>query len=290
MVKRTALVLLVALFASGCSSSGNRIVIGSKNFTEQFILAELVAQHLERKTSLKVERRLNLGGTLLCDRALRSGEIDLYVEYTGTAWGAILKRPPKHDSQEVYRLVKEEYARQGLEWREPLGFNNTFTILIRSEDAQRLNLRTLSEVARYTPEWKAGFGYEFLERADGFRGLAETYGLKFAKPPRVMDLGLSYRALADHQVDLIAGDFTSGLIVALNLFILEDDRHYFPPYDAAPLVRRATLERHPGLPAALDELGGKISAAEMRQMNYLVDGEHRDAKRVVAEFLKSKGL
>ena len=282
--------LLIALTA--CQTrSPDRIVVGSKNFTEQIILGELLAQQIENKTGLGVERRLNLGGTLLCQQAIRAGEIDAYVEYTGTALIAILKQTPSGDAQEVYRRVKQAYAGEfGLEVGSPLGFNNTFAIVIRGEDARRLHLTTLSEAARYTPQWTAGFGYEFMERPDGFRGLAETYGLRFAGHPRIMDLGLIYRALKEHQVDLVAGNSSDGLIAALDLFVLRDDRSYFPPYYAVPVVRRQTLERHPQLAACLQGLAGKISEADMRRLNYEVDGKHRDVKVVVREFLVAKGL
>ncbi len=280
-------VLILSAMGPACSR-GESIVIGSKNFTEQVILGELLAQHIERQTGIKVERRLNLGGTFICHSAIVSGEIDAYVEYTGTALVAILKRQPVADSQEVYRRVKRAYAAQfDLEWTEPLGFNNTFAIIVRGADARHLNLKTISQAARYTPDWRAGFGYEFMERADGFAGLSKTYGLRFAEPPRVMDLTLSYRALAEGRVDLIAGNSTDGLISRLDLAVLEDDRHYFPPYHAAPVVRKETLERHPALRRALSQLAGVISEEEMRRMNYAVDGEHRDVRQVVEEFLRN---
>jgi osmoprotectant transport system substrate-binding protein len=269
----------------------DRIVVGSKNFTEQAILGELIAEHLEARTHLLIERRFYLAGTYICHQAILAGRIDVYPEYTGTALTAILKEKPQGDAAQVYARVKEEYARRfGLLVTQPLGFDNTFAIVIRGDDARRLHLHTISEAARYTPQWRAGFGYEFMERPDGYQGLARTYGLKFAAPPRIMDLGLLYRALEEKQVDLVAGSATDGLIAALDMAVLEDDRHYFPPYQAVPIVRRETLTRHPEVGQALDELGGKISADEMRRMNYAVDGEHRDVKEVVREFLKSKGL
>jgi osmoprotectant transport system substrate-binding protein len=210
---------------------------------------------------------------------------------TAAALTAILKDPPQSDPAAVYARVRDEYARRfDLEVAPPLGFNNTFAIVIRGEDARRLNLRTLSDAARYAPQWRAGFGYEFMERPDGYAGLAQTYGLRFAAPPRIMDLGLLYRALLEKQVDLVAGNSTDGLIAAHDLVVLEDDRHYIPPYEAVPNVRRETLARHPQVRAALAELAGLITDAEMRRLNYAVDGEHRDAKDVVREFLQEKGL
>ena len=283
------LLCLLLVVVTVCSCSGpERIVVGSKNFTEQVILGEMLAQQIERKTGLQVDRRLNLGGTLVCHQALTAGQIDTYVEYTGTGLTAILKEPTSSDSTHVYDAVKAAYkSRFGIEWSQPLGFNNTFAVIVRKADAERLSLKTISDAAPHTANWTAGFGYEFIERGDGYPGLAKAYNLRFSNPPRIMDLGLSYRALADHQVDFIAGNSTDGLINALGLVVLEDDKHYFPPYDAVPLVRQAIIERHPGLQDALAALGGKISEDEMRRMNYAVDGEHRNVKDVVREFLDS---
>ena len=281
----------LALLTSSCGSRRNRIVIGSKNFTEQLILGELLAQQLEHTTHLPVERRFYLAGTYICQQALLAGRIDMYVEYTGTALTAILKEKPSNDHQQVYDRVQHEYAQRfRLQVGPPLGFDNTFAIVIRGDDARRLNLHTISQAAKYTPQWRAGFGYEFMERPDGYEGLARTYGLRFAAPPRIMDLGLLYRALKEKEVDIVAGSATDGLVSALGFVALEDDRHYFPPYDAVPIVRETVLRQHPEVRAALSELAGKITEEEMRRMNYAVDDEHRDATQVVAEFLRSKGL
>lgn len=289
---RAALLVLAGLLLSGCGPTReDRIVVGSKNFTEQVVLAELIAQHLEARTGLRVDRRFYLTGTYICHQAILAGRIDLYVEYTGTALTAVMKEAPRGSPSDVYQRVKADYARRfGLEVTEPLGFENTFAIVVRGEDARRLHLKTLSQAAAHTPEWRPGFGYEFRERPDGFRGLAETYGLRFGASPRIMDLGLLYRALKEKQVDLVAGNSTDGLIAALDLTVLEDDRHYFPPYEAVPLVRQETLARHPAVRQALAELAGKISAEEMRQLNYAVDGQHRDVKEVVREFRRLKRL
>lgn len=287
-MRQAASLLLASLLLACGSAREERIVVGSKNFTEQVVLGELIAQHLEARTGLRVDRRFYLSGTYICHQAILAGRIDLYVEYTGTALTAILEEPPRGSRHEVYQRVKAAYAeRFGLEVTEPLGFENTFAIVIRGDDARRLHLKTLSRAAAYTPEWRAGFGYEFLERPDGFRGLVETYQLRFASAPRIMDLGLLYRALKEKQVDLVAGNSTDGLIAALDLTILEDDRNYFPPYEAVPVIRKETLARHPALRRALAELAGKISAAEMRQLNYALDAEHRDVKEVVREFLRT---
>ncbi len=284
--------LLSAFLLPACGPGRQQtLVIGSKNFTEQVILGEMLAQHLEAKTHLSVERRFYLAGTYICQQAILAGRIDMYVEYTGTALTAILKHPTENDPSAVYDLVEREYARHfNLDVLEPLGFNNTFAIVIRGDDAQRLHIHTISEAAKYTPEWRAGFGYEFMERPDGYAGLARTYGLRFAAPPRIMDLGLLYRALIDKQVDLVAGNSTDGLIDALHLAVLEDDRHYFPPYQAVPIMRHETLALHPEVRAALDDLAGKVSDEDMRNLNYAVDGEHRDVQEVVREFLHRKRL
>lgn len=290
-MRRAGVVLFFVLLAGCGPAREDRLVVGSKNFTEQVVLGELIAQHLEARTGLRVDRRFYLSGTYICHQAVLAGRIDLYVEYTGTALTAILKESPPGGPEEVYERVKEEYARRfGLVMAEPLGFENTFAIVVRGEDARRLNLKTLSEAAAHTPGWRAGFGYEFMERPDGFAGLARTYGLRFADSPRIMDLGLLYRALKDEQVDLVAGNSTDGLIAALDLAVLEDDRLYFPPYQAVPVARQETLVRHPAVREALRELAGKITADEMRRLNYALDGEHRDVKEVVRDFLRAKGL
>jgi osmoprotectant transport system substrate-binding protein len=285
-------VVLLAFLLSfpGCSHR-TRIVVGCKNFTEQIVLGELIAQQIENKTHLPVERRFYLGGTYIAHQSILAGRIDVYPEYTGTALTAVLKEPATSNPRAVYDRVKSEYeSRFHLTLGPPFGFNDTFAIEIRGEDARRLHLQTLSQAARYTPQWRPGFGYEFMERADGYKGLVATYGLKFAATPRIMDLGLLTRALKDHQVDLIAGNMTDGLIPALDLFVLEDDKHYFPPYEAVPVIREQTLAEHPEIRPALDALDEKISDQEMRQLNYEVDGQKRDVKEVVSEFLRSKGL
>jgi osmoprotectant transport system permease protein len=286
-VVAVAALAVAAIVASGVVAARSRrtIVVGSKNFTEQLILGELVAQAIERDTGLSVERRLNLGGTLICERALQTGDIDVYVEYTGTALTAVFHQPISNDPQGVFSNVRERYAQTGRTLLPPLGFNNTFAILVRGRDARDRQLHTIEDAARETPGWRAGFGYEFLERPDGFSGLAKAYGLRFRDSPRVMDLTLSYRALASGQVDVIAGDATAGLIKGLDLFRLEDNRHYFPPYDAAPVARAETLLRYPQVRRALEKLGGRVSADDMQTMNYAADARHEDPADVARRFL-----
>lgn len=288
-------VCLAGLGLTGCAQFSQQpikpIVIGSKNFTEQLILAELMAQTIEAKTDLKVERRFNLGGTFVCHQGLVSGQIDLYPEYTGTAYSAILKQPIEKDAKRVYEKTQQIYRQRfSLEWTEPFGFENTFAIVVRGEDARRLNLKTLSDAVQHTPQWRAGFGYEFVERADGFPGLAKTYGLKFAEAPRTMDLGLIYRALTAKQVDLVAGNSTDGVLSRLDLAILKDDKQYFPPYQAAPIVRQATLKQYPTLRQALKSLGSKMSEAEMQKLNDQVDSQQQDITKVVQDFRRTKAL
>jgi osmoprotectant transport system substrate-binding protein len=287
-----AAMLLISLCTAGCKRSQPHIAIGSKFFTEQVVLAELVAQHIEARTGLHVERKTNLGGTLLCQKALLAGELDLYVEYTGTALTAVLAEAPgSDDSATICRRVKDAYARRfNLDITEPLGFANSFAMVVRQNDAQKFALRKMSDLATVAPKWRIGVGYEFLERVDGFKGWSAKYGLRFAETPREMDLGLLYRALVTGQVDVAAGNSTDGLIETLKLVPLEDDRHYFPPYDAVPVVRHQTLEKFPELRAALADLGGKITEEEMRRMNAQVDAEQKDPAEVVKAFREQRGL
>jgi osmoprotectant transport system substrate-binding protein len=287
-----SLVLIVVFCLSACHKAPqSKIIVGSKFFTEQVILAELLAQYIETKTGIPVIRKTNLGGSLLVHKALLAGELDLYVEYTGTALTAVLNESPQGDSSAVYKRVKQLYAdRFHLEVTEPLGFENTFAMVIRGDEAKNLNLQKISDITAVAPKWRAGVGYEFLERPDGFRGWSARYNLHFAESPKVMDLGLIYRALVDHQVDIVAGNSTDGLIDSLGLVALEDDRHYFPPYDAVPIVRQSTLAQFPQLRGALADLAGKLSAADIRRLNYAVDAQHQDAAVVVRAFRRSRGL
>jgi osmoprotectant transport system substrate-binding protein len=272
-----ALLLFVA-----CKGEQRPLVIGSKNFTESVILGELLAQKLE-SSGCKVERRLNMGGTFVCDSAVRSGAIDAYVEYSGTALTAILKQPALNDRAQVDAIVRRAYEANGLRWSPPLGFNNTFAMIVRKTDAQRHGLRKVSDLSKLAATLRPGFGYEFTERADGWSGLQQAYALNVATAPRTMDLGLTYKALASNQVDLIAGNSTDGLIEPLGLVVLEDDRHYFPPYDAVVVARQDLDSRCKGALAALESLRGTLDDATMRRLNYEVDGRKRDVAEVVRE-------
>lgn len=277
-------VVLLLVWAGQRGSGAGRVVVGSKDFTEQVLMGEVLAQAIERR-GLEVERRFELGGDL-AHRALVSGEVDVYVEYTGTALLSILKHTPETDAARVLDIVKGEYpGRFGAEWLAPLGFDNTFAVLVRGEDARRLGLKTISDVAKHAPELRAAFGQDFMSREDGYPGFSRAYGLRFGQPPREMDLSLTYRALASKQVDLIAGNSTDGLIDKLDLVQLEDDRHYFPPYQAAPVLRQAVAKSHPEVVAALAALAGRIDERAMRRANLAVDGERRDPKAVASELL-----
>lgn len=263
------------------------IVVGSKNFTEQVLLAEILAQQIERRLHIPVGRKFNLGGTLLAHTALTSGAIDLYPEYSGTALTAVLKLPPSKDPEAVMAQVRAAYRqRWGLEWLRPLGFDNTFAMMVRGDLARRTGIRTLSEAGR-AQAWKLGAGYEFKQRPDGLAGLLAAYGLRTEGDPVTMDLGLLYAALKSHKVDMIAANSTDGLAAVLDVAMLEDDRHYFPPYECAVVVRESTLARVPGLREAIEELSGKFPDAVMRKLNFGVDGEHRPPSQVAARFLDS---
>jgi osmoprotectant transport system substrate-binding protein len=286
-----ATLALTGLLTSCSPPRPDHPVIGAKNFTEQVVLGELLAQEIEAKSHLKVERRFYLAGSYICQQALVSGRIDAYVEYAGTALTAVLKQPVDRDPERVLATIRSLYAsRYNIRVAQPLGFENTFAMVIRGDDARSLGITTLSQAAKYAPRWRLGVGYEFEQRPDGLPGLRSAYGLKFAADPRTMDLGLLYRALQAHQVDMIAANSTDGPIQALGLVALEDDRHYFPPYQAVPLVREEALQRWPQMQIALDALAGKISAQDMRAMNEAIDGQHRDPAEVVHQFRQSHGL
>ena len=298
--------LLGLLTLTACAPPrGSGVTIGAKNFTEQVVLGELVAQEIEAvdaekavkqgRPAEKVGRRFYLAGSYLCQQALVSGRIDGYVEYSGTALTAILKQPlaedPKDRSREaVLRGIAGLYeARYKVRVEPPLGFEDTFAMVVRGADAQRYGLHTISDAQARAAQMRLGVGYEFQARPDGLDGLEKAYGLKFATP-RVMDLGLLYRALEAGQVDIIGGNSTDGPIRALGLVVLEDDRHYFPPYDAVPLFREDSLRAHPEIQVALDRLAGRVTASEMQTMNDAVDAKHEDVGDVVRAYRKTKGL
>ena len=291
MLDRRAFVSGMMLLAAGCRNANHDIVVGSKNFTEQLVLAELFAQMLEHFCRTEVSRRFYLAGTYICQQAILGGRIAVYPEYTGTALAAVLKRKASRDAAQVYAEVKREYRQRfDLDVMPPLGFDNSFAMAMRGDDARRMGLTKLSQLGPVSPQLRLGVGYEFLERQDGYQGLVRAYDLRFAAGPRVMDLGLLYRALENRSVDIVAGSNTDGLISALGLVVLQDDRHYFPPYDAVPIVRPELFRRYPTAQVAFDALAGKITADEMRKMNYAVDGEKKEAAAIVQSFLKQRAL
>lgn len=271
-------------------AGGKTITVGSKDGGEMILLGHMLADLVEAHTDLKVDRRMNLGGTLVCYEALRSGSLDVYVEYTGTALTAILKQPPRNDPEGVRTAIRSALAAEGVRVLDPIGFENTFAMLMRREQARQLQLSKLSDLRPRGSQIKPGAGPEFMNRPDGWRGLVAAYGLKFGAEPREMDRNLLYEALAQGTIDLAAGDSTDGRIAALDLVALEDDRRYFPPYEAVPLVNEASLKKHPGLAEAFGRLSGKIDATTMRRLNYEIDGKKRDPAEVAREFLKAEGL
>jgi osmoprotectant transport system substrate-binding protein len=298
-MRRLLLVLcplcLLSILSLGiaCRQPSPHLTIGSKFFTEQVLLAELLAQHIEARTGIHVDRKTNLGGTLLVHKALLAGDLDLYVEYTGTALTAVLNQSPlpNDTSATIYARVKQAYASQfHLDLTAPLGFANSFAMVVRSSDAAQYQLRTMSDLVPLAPKFRLGVGYEFLERPDGFPGWSARYNLHFAAPPNVMDLGLLYRALVDRKVDIVAGNSTDGLIDTLHLVPLEDNLHYFPPYDAVPIVRQDAFAKFPELRQALADLAGKLSADEMRGLNAQVDADQHDPAAVIRAFRAAKGL
>ena len=275
---------------SGAQSGSNQghVVIGSKDFTESALLSEIISQLLEAR-GVSVDRQFELGGNLPHE-AMLAGRMDLYPEYTGTSFTAILGHQPISDPRAVYEQVKQEYGDKfRIAVSEPLGFENTFAILIRGADARSLELKKISDVAPYASRWRAGFGQDFKSRADGYPGLSKAYSLNF-RDVREMDLSLTYIALVSNEVDLIAGNSTEGRLATLDLVQLEDDRHYFPPYEAVYLVRQDSLARVSALSEALHKLAGAISTNEMRQLNYEVDGNKRDLKEVVRAWITQKGF
>ena len=294
MDRTKAVAGLIACLLCGCSTpkADRAIRVGSKNFTEQVVLGEIVAQHLEHKLHRKVERRLNLGGTLLAHRALVGGEIDLYPEYTGTALAAILKEPPAAmDAPGALARVRSEYrSRFHVQWLDPLGIDNGFAMVVRGEESRQRRLDTLSDAARADGNWTLGAGYEFEQRADGLAALESVYHLRFSASPRSMDLGLLYQALEHKQVDMIAANATDGVLAKLDLRVLTDDRHAFPPYQVSIAVREDSLRDIPGLEAALLDLSNKFTNPRMQALNYEVDGEHRSAAQVAQKFLADQGL
>lgn len=284
---RTPVLLLIALAATGCTSKPH-IVVGSKNFTEQVVLGEIIAQQIERRLGIEAERKLDLGGTLLAQEALRGGSIDLYPEYTGTALTAVLKQPIVKDAKAAFATVSQGYRQWGIEWLPPLGFNDSFAMVVRTETANAQGLKTLSDAAKRSQPWHLGVGYEFTQRPDGLNGLVKTYGFHLDGNPITMDLGLLYPALQSQKIEMAAANATDGMLAHREFTVLEDDLRYFPPYECAIAVRNSALQQYPRLKDALVELSGSISDDAMRHMNELVDVEHKPVAEVARDFLNQR--
>lgn len=275
----------ILLLSTGCGRS-SRIIVGSKDFTEQIILGEIAAQQIENTLHTPVERRLDLGGTMLAHLALKDGQIDLYPEYTGTALTAVLKQPLSTDQSQVFTTVARLYQQRfHLRWLDPLGFNDSFAMAVRTEDARKLSAPTLTAAAERA--WRLGVGYEFLTRPDGLVRLDSVYHLRWSGLPKTMDLGLLYRALNHGQVDMAAANTTDGLLTSNQYTVLEDVKHAFPPYQACFVVRDDVLDKTPGLRNTLAALSGAIDDVTMRQMNRRVDIDHVPVVRVAADFLSA---
>jgi osmoprotectant transport system substrate-binding protein len=282
--------LTTVTLLAGCGPR-THLVVGSKNFTEQLILGEIIAQHLEARLHQPVERKLDLGGTLLAHQALLSKDIDMYPEYTGTAFTNVLKRSGVTDPAVVLEQVRAEYSSAyHLDWLDPLGFDNSFAMTVRGPDARARHLQTLSDAAADPMGFTLGAGYEFLTRPDAYAALNKAYAIKWNAAPKSMDLGLLYQALEQKQVSMAAANTTDGLLNKLDVTVLKDDKHVFPPYQACIVIRQDTLAAHPNLRAILSELSGKLSDTEMRNLNYAVDAQHRPVRDVAKEFLQKAGL
>jgi osmoprotectant transport system substrate-binding protein len=294
--RRRAVLLLAILIAaviafSGCTAGAGTVTIGSKDFGENIVLAEMYAQLIEAHTDLKVERKLNMGGTFVNFEALKKGDIDLYPDYTGTALTAQLKMDVITDPDEAYRVVKEEFDKQfNLKWLEPVGFNNTYALAVTQEVYGQYGVETYSDLAAVSENLVFGAEHEFFDRQDGFDGLVDAYGFTFKGEPLKMNVALKYQAIGNGDMDVTDAFSTDGPIKQYNLKVLEDDKNFFPPYYLAPVVRKDTLAKHPEIEAVLNKLAGRIDEATMTELNYRIDVESEDIAAVAKDFLTSQGL
>ena len=283
-------VLALAISLTGCWG-GETVVIGSKDFSENITLGEMFAQLIEAHTDIKVTRKLNMGGTFVCFEAIKNGDIDIYPEYTGTALTAQLKMDVISDPDEAYRVVAEEFDRQfGVKWLEPLGLNNTYTLAVTDEVYQKYGIETFSDLVKVSKDLVFGAEHEFFDRQDGYDGLVAMYGFTFKGEPKKMNASLKYQAIGSGDIDVTDAFATDGPIKQYNLKVLEDDKGFFPPYYAAPIIRKDTLQDHPELEEVLNQLAGLVDDPTMTELNYQVDVEGKDVEVVVREFLQSKGL
>lgn len=286
----TVLLLLPSVVLIGCSSS-NTVTVGSKDYSENIVLGEIFAQLIEAKTDLKVIRKLNMGGTFVNFEAIKNGQIDLYPEYTGTALTAQLKMDVITDADETYRTVSEEFDKQfNIKWLKPLGFNNTYTLAVTNEIFETYRIETFSDLAAISENLVFGAEHEFFDRQDGFDGLVKTYGMKFKGEPKKMNVSLKYQAMGSGDIDVTDAFATDGQIKQYNLKVLKDDKNFFPPYYAAPIIRKEVLEKYPELEQILNSLEGLIDDETMMEMNYKIDVDNQDIKKVAEDFLREKGL
>ena len=286
----TVLLLLPSVVLTGCSSS-NTVTVGSKDFSENIVLGEIFAQLIEAKTDLKVIRKLNMGGTFVNFEAIKNGQIDLYPEYTGTALTAQLKMDVITDADETYRIVSEEFDKQfNIKWLKPLGLNNTYTLAVTNEIFETYRIETFSDLAAISENLVFGAEHEFFDRQDGFDGLVKTYGMKFKGEPKKMNVSLKYQAMGSGDIDVTDAFATDGQIKQYNLKVLKDDKNFFPPYYAAPIIRKEVLEKYPELEQILNSLEGLIDDETMMEMNYKIDVDNQDIKKVAEDFLREKGL
>ncbi|XJZ25674.1 glycine betaine ABC transporter substrate-binding protein [Bacillota bacterium Lsc_1132] len=268
----------------------DKIVIGTKNFSEQLILGNMLADLIENKTDLQVDRKLNLGGTQVAFGAIKSGDIDMYVEYTGTGLVDIMKKQAVNNPQQVYNIVKKEFkSKYGIDLLQPLGFNNTYALAVRQETASKYGLKTISDLAKVSNQMIIGPTIEFPNRNDGLPGLTKAYNMNF-KAVKAVDGGLRYTALKNYKSDVIDAFSTDGLLEAFHLKVLEDDKHFFPPYYAVPIIKESTLKEHPELKKVINSLAGKLSDEKMRDLNYKVDSLKQSPDKVAKEFLQKEGL
>lgn len=290
LIALTSLLLVMMLTLSGCGG-GNKITVGSKDFGESIVLGEMLAQLIENKTDLKVDRKLNMGGTFVCFEAIKKGDIDVYAEYTGTALTAQLNMDVISDPEEAYRVVSDEFEEQfQIKWLDPLGLNNTYALGVTNDVYEEYGVETYSDLAAISKDLKFGSDHEFFDREDGFDGLVKMYNMEFNGEPRKMDISLKYQAIGDGDIDVTNVFATDGPIKKYNLKVLEDDKLFFPPYYASPIVRIDTLKEHPELEEVLNSLGGLIDDSTMTELNYRVDVEGEDISIVAEDFLRNKGL
>lgn len=291
-VKNKFVLSLAALgiFTATLQAQAADIVVGSKNFTEQYILAEIYAQALEQ-AGLSVERKANLGGTLIAHAALVKGDIDLYPEYTGTALSSVVKTPPSSDAAAVYKQVSDAYQKQyHLTWLQPAKVNNGYALLVSKQTADKYHLKTLSDLAKVAPQLTIGAGAEFGDRLDGLKGLDQTYGIKFKNFRQFAKVGLRYDALAADQID-VANGFATDWQIAENQYVaLEDDKHLFPPYEVAPVVRDDALAKHPQVREVLNNVNQLLDNATMQKLNAEVEKNKEEPRDVAQDFLRSKGI